>query len=61
MLALVAGERLPRPTHSTFTDGLWELAQRCWDQDVHIRPKAPEVLWILHSLSVTVPKHVPLA
>lgn len=61
MSALIAGERLPRPTHSAFTDGLWELARRCWDQEVYSRPKAPEVLRILHSLSVTVPKNVPLA
>ena len=28
-LAIVDGERPPRPTHPALTDGLWALAQQC--------------------------------
>ncbi|KAF9651098.1 kinase-like protein [Thelephora ganbajun] len=44
MLAIVDGERPPRPTHPTFTDDLWALTQRCWDQEAHLRPQMSEVL-----------------
>ena len=60
MLATVGGQRPPRPTHPTLTDGLWVLMQRCWDQEVHLRPNALEVLRILHGLSVIVLNHVSL-
>ena len=53
MLAIVGRRRPPRPTNLTLTDGLWVLVQRCWDQEAHLRPKASEVLRVLHSLSVT--------
>jgi len=46
-LVIMKGRRLPRPTHPTFTDDLWALVQRCWDQDPRSRPEAPEVLKIL--------------
>ena len=38
--AIVDGERPPRPTHLSLTDNLWGLVQRCWDQEVHRRPRA---------------------
>ena len=56
----IAGERPPRPTHPTLTDELWVLTQRCWGQEAHLRPKAPEVLRILHGLSVAVLEHPSL-
>ena len=39
-LAIEQGERPPRPIHPSFTDSLWVLVQRCWDQEVHPRPHA---------------------
>lgn len=47
MLAIMAGKRPPRPTHATFTDSLWSLMQRCWDQDPHMRPEVSEVSKVL--------------
>ena len=47
MLAIAQGKRPPRPTHSIFTEKLWTLMQRCWDQDPHSRPEASEILAIL--------------
>jgi len=46
-LAIVQGRRPPRPTHPTFTEDLWTLTRRCWDQDPHLRPEASEVLGFL--------------
>ena len=53
MLAVVGGERPPRPTHPTFPDGLWVLIQRCWGREARLRPEMAEVLRVLHSLLVT--------
>ncbi|KAF9644933.1 kinase-like protein [Thelephora ganbajun] len=39
-LAIMGGERPPRPTHPTLTDGSWTLIQRCWSQEPHLRPHA---------------------
>ena len=50
MSAIISGKRPPRPAHPTFTDGLWTLAQRCWDQKPHLRPQVLEVLQILRGL-----------
>ena len=36
--------------HSGLTDGLWELMNRCWDQDRYNRPRMLEVLLILNPL-----------
>jgi hypothetical protein len=47
MLAITQGKRPPRPTHPTFTENLWTLMQRCWDQDPHLRPEVSEVLRVL--------------
>ena len=44
---IIAGERPPRPTHPSCTDNLWSLMQRCWDQNSHSRPDAPETLQII--------------
>ncbi|KAF9642811.1 kinase-like protein [Thelephora ganbajun] len=40
ILAIMSGERPPRPTHPTLTDRLWTLIQRCWSQEAHMRPHA---------------------
>ena len=47
MLAIMSGERLPRPTHPAFTEDLWTLMQRCWHQDPTSRPQFLEVVQIL--------------
>ena len=52
MAGIIDGERPPRPAHPTFTSQLWELMQRCWDQDPHMRPKVSEVLEALAGLLV---------
>ena len=44
---MIAGERPPRPTHQQFTDQLWTLMQRCWDQNPHSRPEVSEVVKVL--------------
>ena len=46
-LAIMAGRRPPRPTHQQFTDQLWALMQRCWDQNPLSRPEVSEVFKIL--------------
>jgi serine/threonine protein kinase len=49
--AIIQGRRPPRPTHPTFTERLWTLMQRCWDQDPHLRPEVSELLQVLASVS----------
>ena len=60
MLAMMDGERPPRPTDPTFTDELWTLAQHCWDKGPTLRPRASEVLRTMHSLSVSILDRVSL-
>ena len=50
ILAIMTGKRPPRPTHPNFTDRLWALTQRCWDQHPQSRPEISEVLRALGSL-----------
>ena len=52
MVIMINNMRPPRPTHPTFTDSLWELMRRCWDDNPQLRPEASEVLQILLTLSV---------
>ena len=52
LLAITRGERPPRPTHTNFTDELWELTQRCWDRDPRSRPEVSELLEVLRNSSV---------
>jgi len=47
MLAITEGRRPPRPTHPAFTDNLWALMQRCWNQDPHLRPEVSEAVQVL--------------
>lgn len=39
----MSGKR-PRRPETLNKDGLWELIQRCWDQDPGKRPTTPELL-----------------
>ena len=41
---IVEGTRPLRPAHSTFTDNLWALAERCWSDKPHLRPGVAVVL-----------------
>ena len=41
---IMQATRPPRPTHPDFTEDLWMLMQRCWNQDPKMRPNASEVL-----------------
>jgi hypothetical protein len=52
-LAIMRGERPPRPTHPALTYELWALMQRCWDHDPHLRPEVAEILQILLTPSVS--------
>jgi len=47
ILARTHGRRPPRPTDPIFTDDLWTLTQRCWNQDPRLRPDAKGVLEVL--------------
>ncbi|KAF9644327.1 kinase-like protein [Thelephora ganbajun] len=51
MVHIIQGKRPLQPAHPTFTEDLWTLMQRCWDDESGLRPKAPEVLEAL-TLSV---------
>ena len=44
VLATVSGERPLRPIHPTFTDALWTMTQRCWDQEPRRRPQVLQIL-----------------
>jgi len=45
--AILSGKRPPRPKGQRFTDQLWTLMQRCWDEDPLSRPEVSEVFKIL--------------
>lgn len=48
--AVMEGRRPPRPSHPIFTDELWALTRRCWDQDPNLRPETSEVLRVLRDV-----------
>ena len=50
-LAIMRGDRPPRPPHPDCTQKLWELMQRCWSQEISSRPNMPNVLQVLESVS----------
>ena len=49
MAAIAKGERPSRPRHPRVTGTVWELVQRCWDDNPCSRPEASEVSQILLS------------
>lgn len=55
MVAIVSGERPPRPTHEALADGLWELMQWCWAEDPYVRPQVSEVLKVLNPSPLPTP------
>ena len=50
MVAIIHGERPPRPTHNELTEELWELIRQCWVEDQHERPQMSRVLEVLDSI-----------
>ena len=54
-MAIMTGERPERPTHTTFTDELWELMRECWNQERDGRPQMSEVLKVLNSITPLLP------
>ncbi|KAF9644873.1 kinase-like protein [Thelephora ganbajun] len=47
-LAIMNGQRPPRPNHPDFTGELWGLMQRCWHHDLHMRPEVAGILKVLN-------------
>ena len=43
VIAIMKGDRPPRPTNPACSDKLWAMVQRCWDQKPHLRPEVSEV------------------
>lgn len=43
-MAIVRGERPPRPVHPSLKDGFWALIQQCWHQEAHHRPQLFAIL-----------------
>ena len=50
---VLAGKRPERPAHSSLTDNLWDLNQRCWDQEPLLRPRITEVVCYLRTTLTT--------
>lgn len=48
VIAMVQGERPPRPAHPAFTDSLWEMTQRCWGTEPNLRPELSQILQLLN-------------
>jgi serine/threonine protein kinase len=47
VMAIMGGDRPPRPTNPVCSDELWAMIQRCWNQKPHLRPEVSEVLQAL--------------
>ena len=41
------GERPDRPQERDLTDSVWDMTERCWQEDPVFRPKIKEVVAIL--------------
>lgn len=52
MVTVMQGDRPLRPEYPTFTENLWTLMKRCWDQDPRLRPNISQVLQVLPTPSV---------
>jgi len=50
-LAIMQGDRPPRPAHPLCSDKLWKIIQRCWAQEPSSRPEVSEVLGVLRGPS----------
>ena len=46
-VGILGGNRPTRPGHPDFTDSLWNMVKRCWNQDPQRRPEIAEVVhWL---------------
>ena len=45
--SIMGGKRPERPSHTSFTDSLWELTQQCWKVAPSDRPDAEQVVEVL--------------
>jgi len=52
-VGILSGKRPERPTHPSLTDELWDLIQRCWDQEPQLRPGISEVVSYLQAALAT--------
>jgi len=50
--SITSGKRPERPSHTSFTDYLWELTQKCLEQAPLDRPNVDQALEALRKLSV---------
>src|ERR1700761_8250584 len=44
VLAIVRGDRPPRPTDPPISQDMWALLEDCWIQDLFLRPRMPIVV-----------------
>jgi hypothetical protein len=61
-LILKFGARPQRPEEDEFpglSDGIWELAERCWDKDPKARPSATQIHDAIQLLMMDLPKTIP--
>lgn len=49
------GERPPRPQFDCVSDTVWDLMQKCWEQEAENRPDCDEVA-IVHSFAGMLPQ-----
>ena len=49
--SIMGGKRPTRPNHCDFTESLWALTQKCWDEEAQNRPEVREVIKVLKDLS----------
>ncbi|KAJ7456037.1 kinase-like domain-containing protein [Mycena galericulata] len=57
------GVRPQRPEEDEFprlSDGIWDLAERCWDKDPKARPSATQIHDTLQLLMTDLPKTIPV-
>lgn len=47
---ILAGRRPERPTHPNLTEDVWDLTQRCWNQNPKQRPEISEIIFCLQSI-----------
>ena len=52
------GERPNRPQEQDLTDPVWEMTERCWQEDPVLRPRMKEAVAVLREWQAFLPlKH----
>ena len=49
-VGILLGNRPARPTHPCLANDLWEMTERCWNQDPQHRPEISEVVLCLRAV-----------